>query len=146
MKNRFCSIYLYLFLFDGFLGLFRGFSTLIGLQISFNLTFKIFAGIFSFAIFICAIFQSVLAFWKKWKLTARIIGIYVLFYTILSMIMGLLLGLIAAFEGMNPLETENFILRTGFMNLFAIIIGIIQVILFFWALKDLSKGHYLNKK
>jgi hypothetical protein len=143
MKSRFCSAYLSLFLLDGFLGLLRGAGTIIGFEISFNLTFKLLAGVFSFAIFICAIIQSVLAFWKKWKLSARIVGLYVIFYTMIAAIMGFILGIIATLEGIGPLETGNFVLGSVIMNVLAIAIGLIQIGLFIWAAKDLSKGHYI---
>lgn len=146
MKSKFASVYLYLFGFDGFLGLFRGLTTLLGLEISLVFSFKLFSGVFTFGIIVCSVIQIAIGFAQRMKWSARIIGIYVLFYSFLSMIIGLIFGLITALEGIGPLEAENLILRTTFMNVYIMIIGIIQIILFLWALKDLSKGHYLNKK
>ena len=146
MKNKFCTTFLFLFGFDGFLGLFRGLTTLLGLEISLGFAFKLFSGVFTFAIVICSIIQIAIGFAQRMKWSARIIGIYILFYTILSMIIGSIFGIFSYIKGMDPTEAGDLFLRSSFVNTYAILIGIIQIILFFWALKDLSKGHYLDKK
>jgi len=147
MKNKFCTIFLYLFALDGILGLFRGITTLLGSDISHGLFFQLFAGAFSFGIVICAIVQITIGFVMKLRWSARIIGMYVIFYSIISAIIGFVFGVYSGLLGINAVEKQSLmILKSSFFNVYGIIIGLFQIILFFWALKDLSKGHYLNKK
>lgn len=144
IESKYCLIFLFLFGFDGVLAIFQGAATLVGIGIPLSIPFRIFEGIYSFSILIFAIIQIAISFAKKWKWSARITGIYVILYTILSVIIGLIFGLISALSGIAPLETGDFILRTNFLNLYIIVVGVIQIILFLWSFKDLSKGIYIS--
>lgn len=146
MKNKFCTIFLFLFVFDGLLSLFMGIMTLVGSDISHRFLFQIFASFFTFGIVICAITQVTIGFVSKLRWSARIIGMYVIFYTILTPIVAFIYGFYLGIQGMSPTEVQSFVLRSTFMNVYALMIGLFQIVLFFWALKDLSKGHYLHKK
>ena len=146
MKNKFCIIFLYLFVLDGLLGILVGVTTLYGSDLSQGILFRIFQEIFSFGIVVCAIVQITIGFVKKLRWSARIIGMYTIFYNILNLIVVFLYSFYLGIQGMIPGEIQSFILTSPFINSYVIMIGFIQIILFFWALRDLSKGHYLNKK
>ncbi|MCK4234383.1 hypothetical protein KAX75_08130 [candidate division WOR-3 bacterium] len=147
MKNKFCTIFLYLFALDGILGLFRGTTTLLGSDISHGALYQFFAGVFTFGIVACAVVQITIGFVLKLRWSARIIGMYVIFYSIISIIIGFVFGIYSGLQGLSAVEEQTLVLlRSSFLNIYGIIIGLVQVILFFWALKDLSKGHYLYKK
>ncbi|OQX56013.1 MAG: hypothetical protein B5M53_03390 [Candidatus Cloacimonas sp. 4484_209] len=145
MKNGFCNVFLFLFAMDGILSLFGGTITLLGSNITQTWYYQIFGGIFSFGIVVCAIVQITIGFVKKLRWSARIIGMYVIFYSIMGPIIAFLYGLYLGMQGMSAMEARIFGLRSTFMNIYSVIIGFIQIVLFFWALKDLSKGHYLSK-
>ncbi|MBU4338713.1 hypothetical protein KKB43_05860 [Patescibacteria group bacterium] len=110
-----------MFLIDGLLAILEGGDGLLGLRIYYGDFFQFFAAIFSLAIGICAIIQIIIGFVEKLRWSARIIGLYVLFYIAIIMI-----------------GTVHNI------NIFSLLVGLLQILLFFWASKDLSKGHYLN--
>lgn len=146
IKNKFCTIFLFLFAFDGLLGFFRGTTTLLGSDISHRALYQLFAGIFTFCIVICSIVQITIGFAMKLRWSARVIGLYVIFYSIISTIIGFLYGSYWVIQGMSPSEVQYFILISPFMNIYSLMIGLLQILLFIWALKDLSKGHYLKQK
>lgn len=149
MKNKFCNIFLYLFSLDAILGILVGVTTLYGSDLSQGIIFRIFQEIFSFGIVICAIVQITIGFVLKLKWSARIIGMYTIFYNILNFIVVFLYSLYLGYfgiQGMIPGEIQSLILTSPFISIYIIMIGSIQIGLFFWAWKDLSKGHYLDKK
>lgn len=121
MKNKFCTVFLYMFLIDGLLAILEGGEGLLGIRIFHGGFFSFFTAIFSLIIAICAIIQIIIGFAEKLRWSARIIGLYVLLYIAIIMI-----GAV-----------HN-------INIFSFLVGLLQILLFFWASKDLSKGHYLE--
>ncbi|MCK4396827.1 hypothetical protein KAW96_09590 [candidate division WOR-3 bacterium] len=146
MKNKFCNIFLYLFALDGILGIFVGVTALYGSDLSQGILFRIFQEIFSFGIVVCAIVQIIIGFVKTLRWSARIIGMYTIFYNILNLIVVFLYSFYSGIQGMIPSEIQSFVLTSPFINIYVIAIGFIQIVLFFWALKDLSTGHFLSEK
>ncbi|OQX56010.1 MAG: hypothetical protein B5M53_03375 [Candidatus Cloacimonas sp. 4484_209] len=145
MKNKFCTIFLYLFALDGILGIFVGVTTLYGSDLSQGILFRSFQEIFSFGIVVCAVVQIIISFVKKLRWSARIIGMYTIFYNILNIVIVFFYSFYWGIQGMTATEIQSFVLTSPFINSYIIMIGLIQIVLFFWALKDLSKGHYLTK-
>lgn len=146
MKSRFCAVYLYLFGFDAVLGLFGVIATFLGSRLALNFIVRIFFDTFSYALFILSVIQVVLGIIKKFRWSARIIGIYVVFYFIATMIISFFYSIYLIYQGIEPgAELTAYLLLSPLLNIWSAFIGLIQLGLFFWAVKDLSKGHYLAK-
>jgi len=144
MKNKFCSIFLLLFALDGILGILSGGLALLGSDFFYGTLFHLFVSVFTFCIIVCAIIQVIIGFIKRLRWSARIIGMYIIFYSLLTPVVNFLYGFYLGTTGMSLSEIAYFGPRSPFMNIYATVIGFVQIILFFWALKDLSKGHYLS--
>ena len=146
MKNKSCIIFLYLFAFDGILGFVRGLFTLLGSEFFLSIIIKLFASIFTFGIIFYSIAITIFGFALKLRWSIRILGFYVIFYAIITTIISFFYGYYLGFQGVSPSDAQYNWIRSPTLNIYALTIGFIQIILFFWALKDLSKGHYLYKK
>jgi len=146
MKNRFCLIFLVLFLIDAILGIANGLLTLLQSEFFLFPIPNLVIGLYTYVIIIYSIAIIVIGFVKKLRWPIRILGICVISYTIITPVLTFLYGIHLGLKGISPSEVQIYILRSPFMNAYSILIGTIQFALFIWAVKDLSKGHYISSK
>lgn len=141
MKNRYCSFFLHIFFIAAGLTIFRNLINLFTFTLLDSFPIKIAEGIFHNLFVILAIVQTVIAFRNKLKWTAKIIGLYPLFFTAISLIIGIFM-----MSTQKPFVNANNLLQIArAQSLYLLIVGIVQLLIGIWARKDLAKGHYKNE-
>jgi len=146
MKNKSCIIFLYLFGIDGILGLVRGLLTSLGVEFFLHPISQLLCGVFTFVIIFYSIAIITIGFIRELRWSIRILGFYVISYVVLTAIISFFRGYYLGLQGVSPSDAQYQWLRSSFLNIYALAIGFIQIVLFFWALKDLSKGHFLSRE
>jgi hypothetical protein len=143
--HSFTSIFLWLFLLDGIVGLVLGAGSLSGGALYETERFENVLVPFSLALLMGAVVQVVIAYTGRQRWSARLVGLYVVGYQAmgLGIFMVSSLILLATRGPQAPLPEESLLPGTavGALNL---AIGGLQVLLWIWAARDLSSGHYLD--
>jgi hypothetical protein len=141
MKNRFTTIYLYLFIANSILILLRAALDTYGIHVFVVSPLKEADITFNFTILPLAIVQAVIAFSYKQKRSAKAIALYPLILTAIAMIIGISM-VVAKWP---PITNINDLIIKKIAIIFALTIGIPQLIIGIWAAKDLARGHYTTE-
>ncbi len=105
-----------------------------------GMAFKLLSGIFHNVVLPLAIAQVIIAFNRKLKWSARIIGLYPLLVLMISMAIG-----ISFFKTTKSLADDaTFSNLMVYLYIYLLAVGIIQLIIGLWATKDLSSGHLIT--
>ncbi len=138
MKNRFTTAYLYLFIADAVVLLFRSLLNVLDIHSLAGPPFTWIEMSFHTLVLLLAIAQSIIAFTQKQKKSAKIIGLYPVALTVVTLTVGI--GLFAAnFNQIGDKNMSGFINGITFVNFAE---SLAQLFLGFWAAKDFIGGHY----
>lgn len=141
MKNRFTTAYLYLFTAAAILLLLRSLLNVLDIRFLADAPFTWVEMGFHALILLLAIAQSIIAFTQKQKTSAKIIGLYPLVLTIVTLTVGI--GLFAAnFNQIGNKNMSGFVNGISFINFAE---SLAQLFLGLWAAKDFKNGHYLTE-
>lgn len=140
MKNRYTSFFLIIFLLDGLLTILNSILNLLKIDVLNGMIFKILLGIFHNVVLPLAIAQVIIAFRRRLKWSAKIIGLYPLVILLTSIVIGV--GYFITTKA--PINDANFSTLMMYLYVYLLIVGTIQLIVGLWASKDLSSGHYIN--
>jgi hypothetical protein len=129
MKNRFTTLYLYLFIADSGLSILRSLLNAAGVHILEGPPFSCVEMGFHFLIMPLAVIQTIIPYRQKQKKAAKIIGFYPLFF----IVFGLLTFIGLLFSNASQLIDKNM---TSFMQgitTFSLLVSIIQLSVGIWA-------------
>jgi hypothetical protein len=149
MKNKFCTIFLFFFAVYIFYYLFIGVADIFNFRIPYeSMTRKLLIIIFLNLTPVFASVQVIVGFVNKLRWSARILGMYPIFNSVLTSFISTIIA-IRTFA-YNPEQFSGFKIQymglaSRQMGIYLIILGVIQLSLFLWVIKDLSRGHYLKK-
>ena len=139
MKNRFTTMYLYLFIADGVMLLLRSLLNVLDIHFLADFPFTWVEMGFHTLILLLAIAQVIIAFTQKQKTSAKVIGLYPVVLTVVTLLAGV--GLFAAnFNQIGDKNLSGFLNGITFIN---IVESLAQIFLGLWATKDFKSGHYL---
>lgn len=142
MKNRYCSFFLYVFLIDAALNILRNLTNLLGLTLLDSFPLKVAEGAFHNLFIVLAIVQVFIAFRNRLRWSAKIIGLYPLFFMTISLIVGIFM--IAA---KKPFVNASNLLQVGVgLSVYLLIVGICQLLIGIWAKSDLACGRYKSDR
>jgi hypothetical protein len=140
MKNRFTSIFLIILIVDSILTVGRSMLNLLNHTILNAPIVKFYEGLFHTIFLILAIAQVIISFTKKLKWSAKIIGLYPVTISMLSMIMGISF----LFFGKSPDSKFYIDSLMRHLDVYLLSLGIVQFLIALWAMRDLSNGHYMK--
>jgi len=139
VKNRYCSFFLYIFFIDAFLNILGNLTNLFGLSLLNSAPLKAAEGIFHGLFIVLAIVQVVIAFKNKLRWSAKILGLYPLFFTLIALFVG-----IAMMITKKPsINESNASVYATIISVYILILGIGELLIGIWAKRDLSGGHYI---
>jgi hypothetical protein len=138
MKNRFCSLFLFLLFVESGIVILRNILNLAGMDLSKATALNIAEGTFSTVFLFLAIAQVLIAFKNKLKWAAKLIGLYPLFFTVLAMVIGF--GSLAI--GQPNIDSTNIAHFAVGLSIYLLIVGLGQLSVGIWAAKRLASGHY----
>lgn len=140
MKNRFTTTYLYLFIADGILLFLRSLLNVLDIHFLADYPFTWVEMGFHTLILLLAIAQVIIAFTQKQKKSAKVIGLYPVVLTVVTLLAGV--GLFAAnFNQIGDRNMSGFLKGLTFIN---IVESLTQIVLGLWAAKDFKSGHTLT--
>jgi hypothetical protein len=135
MKNRYCSFFLYIFLIDAVLNILRNLANLLGLTLLGSAPMKVAEGVFHSLFIVLAIVQVIIAFRNKLKWSAKIIGLYPLFFAVVALIVGIFM-----MQAQKPVINANNLLQISRgLSVYLLSVSILQLLIGIWARRDLSK-------
>lgn len=138
MKNRFCSVFLFLLFVESGVVVLRNILNLGGIDLSKATALNIAEGSFSTVFMFLAMAQVIIAFKNKLKWAAKLIGLYPLFFTVISMVT----GFIALGTGQPHIDNTNVARYAVGLSIYLLIVGLGQLSVGLWATKKLTSGHY----
>ena len=141
MKNRFTTVYLYLFIADSSLLVLHSLLKVIGVQLFEVTPFNWFAMGINLIIIPLAIVQVIIAYRQKLRRSAKIIGLYPLIFILVALFIAT--GLIVS--NISQLADKNMTNVMKGMTNFSLLASIVQLGIGIWAMKDISGGHYLTE-
>ena len=139
MKNRYCSFFLVLLFIESGVIILRNILNLTGVDLSKMLLLNIAEGSFSAAFMFLAIAQVIIAFKNKLKWAAKLIGLYPLAFTIISMVVGI--G--SLITGKPHIDSNNVSQFAGGLSIYLLVVGLGQLSVGIWAAQKLASGHYV---
>ena len=142
MKNRFTTIYLYLFIIAAVILLLRLLLNILAIRFLADSPFTWVEIGFHTLILLLAITQSIIAFTQKQKTSAKIIGLYPVIIVLVTMAVGI--GLFAA--NFNQIGDKDFSGLTNGITFVNFTESLVQLFLGLWAAKDFKGGHYLTER
>jgi hypothetical protein len=138
MKNRFCSLFLFLLFIESGIVVLRNILSLTGIDLSKATTLNIAEGIFSTVFMFLAIAQVIIAFKNRLKWAAKLIGLYPLFFSFIAMV----IGVGSLVTGQPQIDSTNASRFTVGLSIYLLIVGLSQLLVGIWAAKRLLSGHY----
>lgn len=138
MKNRFCSLFLFLLFVESGIVILRNILNLAGIDLSKATALNIAERTFSTVFLFFAIAQVLIAFKNKLKWAAKLIGLYPLFFTVLAMV----IGFASLATGQPHIDSTNIARFAVGLSIYLLIVGLGQLSVGFWAAKRLASGHY----
>ncbi len=142
MKNNYCSFFLKMFIIDAVLIIWRNLINLFDVTFSGNYVLKLAEFIFHDLVFLLAIVQVVIAFKNRLKWSARIIGLYPLFFAMIALI----IGIIVMTAKRSPISENNLFQVSTALSIYLLIVGMLQFLIGIWAKRDLAGGHYKSNQ
>jgi len=142
MKNRYCSFFLNVFIVAAVLRIFRNFTNLLSLTLFDSILLRVSEGFFHNFFIVLAIVQVVISFRHRLRLSAKIIGLYPLFFMAISLIVGIIM-----MTAQKPLVNASNLLQVGTgLSVYLLIVGACQLLIGIWAKRDLAGGHYVSDR